>query len=149
MGFGDEDIIDEFESSYISGFHYFQACSNQEEDIVPQVIDTPAHDETGVYDTTYLESLHHASGFDDTPPYSNLKEVVFCEGTDHPLEIFSLPSFLMQEGDTIDDTPSQEIIVETLHHETMVMLSSQPMIPMLCQVVPYQILEENDEHKER
>ena len=49
----------------------------------------------------------------------------------------------------INHTPSQEIIVKTLLYKMMVMLGSQPMTPMLCQVFTYFSLEEDDEHKER
>ena len=55
----------------------------------------------------------------------------------------------MKEEDVIDDTSSQEISVKTLHHEMMVMSRSQPVTLVLCQVVPYLVLEGNEEHKER
>ena len=45
LGFGVGDIMDEFESCYMSGFQCFQPCLDQE-DIVPQVNDTTIDDET-------------------------------------------------------------------------------------------------------
>lgn len=82
------------------------------------------------------------------PPHSILKEDVFHKTTTYSLEKFFLPPFLLGE-DVINDTPSQEIILEILHHDIMVMSGSQPIPPMLFQVEPYPPLEENDEHNER
>ena len=48
-----------------------------------------------------------------------------------------------------NDSPSQEIIVETLHPKMMVMSSSQPISCVLFQVVLYPSLDDNDEHKVR
>lgn len=45
----------------------------------------------------------------------------------------------------INDTPSQEIIIETLHNEKMAMLGSQPMTLLLWQVVSYPHMKEYDE----
>lgn len=83
------------------------------------------------------------------PHFSNLKEDVVHEGTNHSFKNVSLPPFLCEEEDVINDTPSQEIIVEKLPRETMVMFGSQQMIHVLCQVLPYPPLKDNDEHKER
>jgi hypothetical protein len=81
--------------------------------------------------------------------FSIMKKGVVCKNTNHSLETFFLPPFLFKEEDVIDNTHPQQIIVETLHHKMMVMLGIQPLSPMLCQVVPYLHLEQNDEHKER
>lgn len=87
--------------------------SDLEEIIVPQVIDPPTNDETIVDDITYLVGLHHTLGFYGMSPYINLEEDVVHKGTSHFSEDFSLPSFIFKE-DVINDTPSQEVIVETL-----------------------------------
>lgn len=76
------------------GFHSLQPCSNEEETIVPQVIDSPIDDETSVND---LVGLHHTLGFDFMPPHSILEEDVVLEDIEHFLEDFSLPTFLFQE----------------------------------------------------
>ena len=67
LGFGVKDTTDELESPYISRFQSFQPCLYQEEDIVPQVNDTHADDETIVDDIIDSKSLHHASNVDDIP----------------------------------------------------------------------------------
>lgn len=122
--------------------------SRSREDIIPLGNDTHVDEETIIDGIIDLESLHHALGFNDISPCSNLREDVVYEGNDYSLENFSLPPFLLKEEDTINDTP-QEIIIESLHHETMVMSVYQPMTPVLCQLLPYPSLKENDEHKER
>ena len=79
----------------------------------------------------------------------NFKEGVIYKNIDHSLQNFFFPPFLLKEEDAINDTPLQKIIGDRLHHEMMVMLSFQPMTPVLCQVAPYLPLEGYDEHKER
>ena len=69
-----------------------------------------------------------------------LEENVVHKVIDCSLQNFLFPPFPRKEGD---------VIVETLRCESMAMSGSQPMNPMLCQVVPYPTLEENDGHKER
>lgn len=106
LGFGVEDITDELESPYISRFQSFKPCLDQEKYIVPPVNNTPINDETRVDNITYLESLHHASGVNDMPPYSNLKEDVVHKGINHSLENLFLPPFPLKGEDVINDAPS-------------------------------------------
>ena len=83
------------------------------------------------------------------PPSINLEDDVVHKAIDLCLIDFSIPTYIFEEDDIINGAPSQEVIVETLHHEMMVMSSYQPMTSMLCQVVPYPSLEDNDKHKVR
>ena len=117
---------------------------NREENMSLQIIDPPTHVEEIVDDNAELTESHHTSGVDVLPPCINLEENVVCEGIEYDSKDVSPPTFL-SKGDVVIDTPALEIIVDILCHETMVMSSSQPMTPMLCQVVPYPPLEENDE----
>ena len=59
MDFGTNDIIDEIESPYISGFHSLHPCPNKEGDIIPPVNDTPADEEIVLDGFIYFESLHY------------------------------------------------------------------------------------------
>lgn len=58
-----------------------------------------------------------------------LNEDVVRKDTDHSLEVLSLPPILSTKEDVINDISPQEIIIETLHHEMILMLGSQPMNP--------------------
>ena len=53
-----------------------------------------------------MVQLHHALGSDYLPPYFKLEEDVFHEDTNLYLTDFSIPSFLFEEEDVINDTPS-------------------------------------------
>lgn len=113
-----------------------------------KVIDPPSNDKIVVDGITDSKTLHNALGFDFIPPCSILEEDVVCEGTKYAFEDVSMPTFLSKE-DVINDCPPHEIIVETLHHEKMVVFGSQQMNLMLCQVVSYPPLKENDEYREK
>ena len=94
LGFAVKDIKYEFESP----------CSDQEEGIVPPIIDPPAHVEDVVDDNTKLIKLHHTSSVDVVPPCINLKEDVVRQGTECAYEDVSRPTFLSKE-DVINDIP--------------------------------------------
>ena len=70
---------------------------------------------------TYLVGIHHTLGFYGMLPYDHVEENVVHKGIDHALEDFSLLTAIFKEKYVINDTPSQEIIVITLCHKTMVM----------------------------
>ena len=128
------------------GFQPFQACPNQEEYFVPLVNDTLVDHEIIIGDVTNSEILHHASSIDDIPSSSTFKEDGVHKGIDHYLQNLFKPPFPLKEEDAINDTHSYEIIFETLHYDMMVMLGSQTMTHVLCQVFPYPLLEKNGEH---
>ena len=68
------------------------------------------------------------------------------EGTYHFLKEFYPPTFHLEQA---NDTPSQEIIFETLHPKKMVMSGPKPMTLLLSQIVAYPPLGKYHEHKLR
>ena len=81
-------------------------------------------------------------------PCINLEEDVIREDTEYASKDI-VPTTLFSKEDVIDDILPQEIIVDTLHHEMMVMSGSQPMTHVLCLVVSYPPIEGNDKFKLR
>jgi hypothetical protein len=140
------DVPDEIEPYHASVLQSFQYCLNQEEDFVSQVDNTTLDDGSIVDGIIDSKNLPHGVDVVKMSSYINLEEDVVHEGFDHSLQNFHLNPFPLMDEDVINDTSSQEIIFETLHCGTIVMSRSQPMTLVLCQVVPYPLLEENDEH---
>ena len=106
-----------------------QSCLDQGGYSLSQVEDTSI-----VYEIIIDEIISYVGIM---PHCSFLEENVSHKGTDHSLQNFFLPPFPGKE---------QDVTFETVHHETMVMSSCQPMNPMLCLVEPYPLLEENNGH---
>lgn len=111
-------------------------------------IDTPIHVEYIVDENIELTKLHHTSGVDVLPPCINLKEVVVYKDIEYAYDDVS-PSTSISNKYVIINTPPWEIIVDTLHHEMMAMSGSEPMTPVLCQVMSHPPLEDIDELKSK
>lgn len=122
MSFGWDYGLDEIEPSHASRLQYFPYCLDQKGDYFSQFQDTPTYDQTIVDEIIEYENLHPIEDAGVMPPSSTLEENVSHKGTNHSLQDSLLPPFSFKEGDLIIGAPSLKIIVETLCHETMVML---------------------------